>query len=466
MKTMKRLLAVVLCIAMIAVTGIPALAVTNEQPNGDGFTAYNLHWDNPQAGLASFYIQSQDHPYAIELFKDGKSIGNIIRERQEGNRIFVNFSPFMTEPGAYHFTVTCMTWVTSPYGLEIGHPQNGQVRTSEVFNLGATTLGALGDPANLRIAVDGTVVTCTWDIPAGWTAGRDSFAVGFTGRNLEDLGLGYQEWGISANVSEARYVTDLRNFPSSPHGANSEATIVYYFAVQAVSGNTAVVASSNSVLSPTVYNSRTGEIIPNTQANQGDTTPATPNLDSASSWAREGITAAIGKGFVPADIQGNYTNVITRAEFCRLAVRWLEVRLDKTIDAIVAEHGIAERMGHTFSDTTNTNILAAYRLGVTGGEVAPTDAAPGRFNPSGQFNREQAATMILNTVKVAGMDVSNTASAGFNDIGTASSWAVNAINYVRNAGIMSGTGTADNPLFSPQRAYTRQESIVTFNNIG
>ncbi|MDR0325512.1 MAG: S-layer homology domain-containing protein [Oscillospiraceae bacterium] len=199
----------------------------------------------------------------------------------------------------------------------------------------------------------------------------------------------------------------------------------------------------------------------------GSTTPPPANpLDSAADWAKTGITAAIGKGFVPADIQGNYTNVITRAEFCRLAVRWLEVRLNKSIDAIVAEHGIAERMGHTFSDTTNTNILAAYRLGVTGGELAPTDAAPGRFNPSGQFNREQAAMMILNTVKVAGMDVSNTSSAGFNDIGTASSWAVNAINYVRNAGIMSGTGTADNPLFSPQRAYTRQESIVTFNNIG
>ncbi|MDR0325306.1 MAG: right-handed parallel beta-helix repeat-containing protein [Oscillospiraceae bacterium] len=193
--------------------------------------------------------------------------------------------------------------------------------------------------------------------------------------------------------------------------------------------------------------------------------PANP-LDTAADWAKAGITAAIGKGFVPADIQGSYTNVITRAEFCRLAVRWLEVRLDKNIDAIVAERGIAERMGHTFSDTTDPNILAAYRLGVTGGELAPTDAAPGRFNPGGQFNREQAAMMILNTVKVAGMDVSNTSSAGFNDIGTASGWAVNAINYVRNAGIMSGTGTADNPLFSPQRAYTRQESIVTFNNIG
>jgi hypothetical protein len=63
------------------------------------------------------------------------------------------------------------------------------------------------------------------------------------------------------------------------------------------------------------------------------------------------------------------------------------------------------------------------------------------------------------------MDVSNVSPAGFNDINTASSWAVDGINYVRNAGIMSGTGTADNPLFNPKGNYTREQSIITFNNI-
>ncbi len=49
-------------------------------------------------------------------------------------------------------------------------------------------------------------------------------------------------------------------------------------------------------------------------------------LDSASSWAVPGIKSAIAKGFVPADIQNNYTSFITRAEFCRMAVKWLEYR--------------------------------------------------------------------------------------------------------------------------------------------
>ena len=187
-------------------------------------------------------------------------------------------------------------------------------------------------------------------------------------------------------------------------------------------------------------------------------------LDSASSWARDGITDALSNGFVPTDIQGSYTNVITRAEFCRMAVNWLEYRLGKGIDAIVAENGDTAKTGHTFSDTNDPAILAAYRLGITSGTSAPMDGKPGTFNPNGQFSREQAATMIRNTCRAAGMDVSDVASAGFEDIGSASSWAADGINYVRNAGIMGGTSTTP-LLFSPQSNYTREQSIITFNNI-
>jgi hypothetical protein len=224
--------------------------------------------------------------------------------------------------------------------------------------------------------------------------------------------------------------------------------------VPSIPGNVAIESYGLWAKSPTKTVGSGGAIAP----------PVGNPLDSASGWAKEGITAAIGKGFVPTDIQGSYTNVITRQEFCRMAVKWLEYMLGKDINTIVAERGIPERMSHTFSDTTDPNILAAYRLGVTGGTSAPTATTPGLFTPSGQFSREQAATMIMNTCKAAGMDVSNTAPAGFTDIGTASSWAVDGINYVRNAGIMQGTSTT--PLvFSPKQNYTREQSIITFNNI-
>lgn len=176
---------------------------------------------------------------------------------------------------------------------------------------------------------------------------------------------------------------------------------------------------------------------------------------TASTWAREGITSAIGKGFVPADIQNNYTSVITRQEFCRMAVKWLEYSLGKNIDAILSEKGLT-RDPKAFTDTSDPDILAAFALGITSG------TGNNQFAPNGQFNREQAATMIRNTCKAAGMDVSNVASAGFADIGTASTWAVDGVNFVRNAAIMQGTG---NNNYSPKATYTREQSIITFNNI-
>jgi hypothetical protein len=78
-----------------------------------------------------------------------------------------------------------------------------------------------------------------------------------------------------------------------------------------------------------------------------------------------------------------------------MAVKWVEYALGKPIVEIVTERGYPERMGHTFSDTTDASLMAAYRLGITSGSVAPTVSSPGQFNPTGQFSRQEAATMIM-----------------------------------------------------------------------
>jgi peptidoglycan/xylan/chitin deacetylase (PgdA/CDA1 family) len=184
--------------------------------------------------------------------------------------------------------------------------------------------------------------------------------------------------------------------------------------------------------------------------------------DGASSWAREGIREALEKGFVPLDLAGSYTDTITRAEFCRLAVSWIEYVLGEEIGDVVEERGLPERAGHSFSDTGDAGILAAYRLGVTGGTTAPTATTPGIFNPDGQFSREQAAAMIMNTCRAIGARVSNPRASGFADIRSASGWAVNGIYFVRAYNIMAGTSGGN---FGPKITYTREQSIVTFNNI-
>ena len=186
-----------------------------------------------------------------------------------------------------------------------------------------------------------------------------------------------------------------------------------------------------------------------------------PGIETAAEWARGGINSAFERGIISDGIQGNYAAVITRAEFCRLALRWLTYTLDKPLISIEFELGDGDRFFHTFSDTTDTDIIAAYRLGITDGVAAPASGSPGVFNPDGQFTREQAATMIMNTVKVLGVNTSHAPPADFADMDAASSWAHPGINFVRAYGIMNGSGGH----FTPGGVFTRQESIVTFNNI-
>ena len=181
------------------------------------------------------------------------------------------------------------------------------------------------------------------------------------------------------------------------------------------------------------------------------------DIGSASLWAVEGIQSAIAKGFVPADIQGTFKNVITRAEFCRMSVMWLEYALGENIEAILTKKNLSVDPS-AFNDTQDEYILAAYALGVTSG------TAPGKFTPDGPFTREQAATMLFNTLKAYGADMTARPDAGYSDIQTASNWAIEAINFCYANRIM--VGTSENPLtFSPKATYTREQAIISFDNI-
>jgi len=187
-------------------------------------------------------------------------------------------------------------------------------------------------------------------------------------------------------------------------------------------------------------------------------------VDTADGWARDRITAAIEEGFVPEDIQDNYKNVITREEFCRMAVKWIEYIIEKSIGEILTEEGLTINQ-NAFYDTTNQDILAAFTLGIITGEIAPSGETPGVFNPGGNFTRQQAAVMVMNTCKAIGADVSSPPTADFADLNLAAAWARHGINYARANGIMAGITTSPPYIFSPNGTFTRQDSIVLFYNI-
>jgi hypothetical protein len=187
-------------------------------------------------------------------------------------------------------------------------------------------------------------------------------------------------------------------------------------------------------------------------------------IDTADDWAGDRIIEAIEKGFVPLAIQDNYKDVITRLEVCTMAVRWIEYTLERSIDELLEENDV-ERNYAAFSDTSDPDILAAYSLGIINGEVAPTTTTPGVFNPGGSLTRQQAAVIVTHTCSAIGVNVLNPPVADFADMHLAASWAVSGISFARAHGIMTGTTPEPPYFFDPNGTFTRQQSILLFNNI-
>ena len=160
-----------------------------------------------------------------------------------------------------------------------------------------------------------------------------------------------------------------------------------------------------------------------------------------SSWAEREIETAFDLGLIPGKFYGeDLTTSTTRAEFCILAVTLYETVKGTTITGRT-----------TFSDTSDINVEKAAYIGVVSG------VGNNRFAPGDTLTREQAAAMLARLAAAVNSPL-KMQSATFNDNGSISSWALDAVGQCQAAGIMGGTGENT---FSPKGAYQRQQSIAT-----
>lgn len=165
-----------------------------------------------------------------------------------------------------------------------------------------------------------------------------------------------------------------------------------------------------------------------------------PDTTQPSSWAKADVDRAIAANILPAELRGDYGQPATRREFCLLA------------DALyTAVKGSAAPQTATFTDTTDPAVLRMASVGVV------TGVGTGAFNPNGQLNREQAATMLARLTSVLGKPLADSEPT-FADSGSVSGWARAAVGQMQKSGVMGGTG---NNLFSPQLVYSREQSTVT-----
>jgi len=161
----------------------------------------------------------------------------------------------------------------------------------------------------------------------------------------------------------------------------------------------------------------------------------------ASTWAEAELKKANELGLIPDILQGaDMTKPITREEFCELAVLLYEK---------VGGTTAATAPSNPFIDTTNSQILKAYALGITTGISTTT------FSPKTLINREQCATMLLRTIKVIApnADYSVAGVKDFPDQKDISSWAVDGTKYMSKLGIIKGDDAGN---FMPKATTTAQ----------
>lgn len=176
----------------------------------------------------------------------------------------------------------------------------------------------------------------------------------------------------------------------------------------------------------------------------------------ASDWAKEEVSGAISNGLVPTDLQNGYSLSISRQDFCRLMVALVEQVSGTGVDAYLSSRGLT--VTQPFTDTHDSQILAAYALGIVKGTSATT------FSPNGSITRQEAATMLARTAKLLGAEPSGQAPA-FQDDASIAEWAREGVSMVTRLSapetdhtVMGSTGD-DN--FSPLATYSREQAILT-----
>jgi len=177
--------------------------------------------------------------------------------------------------------------------------------------------------------------------------------------------------------------------------------------------------------------------------------PTVFGSSTISPWAENDVNEAISLGLIQENMRNNYTENITRTEFCRLMVILLEKIYDMPIEDILSQRGLTPDNA-AFVDTQDTDILAANALGIVFGD------GKGNFNPHGEIKRCEAAAMLMRTTSLTGEY--HVLPHVFDDAAWLPEWARESTYAAYAYGIMVGDNMNR---FHPVSFYTRQETYAT-----
>lgn len=179
-------------------------------------------------------------------------------------------------------------------------------------------------------------------------------------------------------------------------------------------------------------------------------------VDMPAAWSLAEVREAEYRQLVPPTMQSDYSKIVTRSEFCTLAIICIEQSQKMTIDAYLTSQSLAVTAS-AFTDikglsaTAQRDIQAAFALGVVAG------TGPTTFEPTKPITREQASKMLTATAAALKQDTSLTAP-DFADQTAIETWAKPYLGYVVAQKIMGGVG---NNRFDPKGGYQRQQAYMT-----
>ena len=170
---------------------------------------------------------------------------------------------------------------------------------------------------------------------------------------------------------------------------------------------------------------------------EGEDLPETIALFGASDWAKEEVALAFASGIMPQKLGFNYTQDITREEFCEMVVNMLPDNLEASREA-------------KFADTENTAIAYAYGIGVVNG------FSDEEFAPDKNITREEMAAMIQRACAIIAPDAAFE-KAEYPDSSEISDWAVDSVDYVYGLGVMKDD---ENGNIMPKANTTREQATL------
>ncbi len=170
-------------------------------------------------------------------------------------------------------------------------------------------------------------------------------------------------------------------------------------------------------------------------------------LNHISDWARDSVLKASEKSIVESEKNYNYTQPITREDFCELVFNLIcAVNRSFTTDDREVK----------FTDTFNHKVQALNRADIIYGKSET------KFAPDDFLTREEAATILVRMINREMPMAATEMWFEFDDINDISDWASDSVQTMCNLGFMIGVGENK---FAPKNTYTAEQAVVTLVRI-